>query len=230
MRESVLVVEDDPDMRMMLSLGLEEGGYRVVPAEDGQSGLDAFHSHEPDAVLIDVLLGHDSFDGFELCRRIRKTSHVPVVFLTVRGDEVDQILGIGLGADEYLVKPISPRLLCAKIDMVLQRRTNTSIDASPTIDVAFEDGKLRIDSEARTVTVNGSNVDLTKIEFDLLTALARSPERVVTRDQITKAVWGDWYGSDAHVDVHMSRLRKKIVDAGGPRIGHSVRGIGFRLQ
>lgn len=230
MRASVLIVEDDPDMRMMLSLGLEEGGFRAVPAEDGQSGLDSFHSQEPDVVLIDVLLGHDSFDGFELCRRIRKSSHVPVVFLTVRGDEVDQILGIGLGADEYLVKPISPRLLCAKIDMILQRRTNGLLDAPPTIDIAYENGTLCIDNEARTVTVNGSQIDLTKIEFDLLTILAKSRDRVVTRDQITTAVWGDWYGSDAHVDVHMSRLRKKIIDAGGPRVGHSVRGIGFRLQ
>lgn len=221
---SLLLVEDDPDMQFALRLGLEEGGFRVSVAEDGRAGLDLFHTRQPDLVIIDINLGRESFDGFETCRRLRKVSSVPVIFLTVSNEDSDQLVGLALGADDYLIKPVSSRVLCARVSMTLQRSSRA--DASRTF---FAIGDLTIDTESRQVHVRGTCVDLTRIEFDILTALAESPARVVTRDQITSKVWGDWFGSDAHLDVHMSRLRKKILDVGGPRIGHSVRGVGFRL-
>ena len=221
---SLLLVEDDPDMQFALRLGLEEGGFQVSVAADGQTALDVFHAKQPDVVIIDVMLGHESFDGFETYRRLRKVSSVPVLFLTVRNEDVDHLLGLALGADDYLVKPVSSRVLCARVNMALDHCSRK--DSSPTV---FGSGDLMIDADSRQVLVRDVRVDLTRIEFDILAALAGSPERVVTRDQITSKVWGSWYGSDAHLDVHMSRLRKKILDAGGPRIGHSVRGVGFRL-
>lgn len=225
MTRSILIVEDDPDMRLVLTLGLEQGGFRVSSAQNGPSALEAFHAVAPDLVLIDVLLGPDSFDGFELCKRIRKVSDIPLVFLTVRGSENDQLVGLGLGADDYLVKPVPPRVLCAKAEAILERRRQGRHEATMIVD----DG-LTIDTRARTVTVNEVSIDLTRIEFDLLVCLARVPERVRTRDEITSEVWGTWYGSDEHLDVHMSRLRRKVLDAGGPRIGQSVRGVGYRLR
>lgn len=222
---SLLVVEDDPDMQLVLRLGLEEGGFGVSIAPDGPSAIGMFEAIEPDLVIIDVLLGHDSFDGFELCRRLREVSTVPIIFLTIRNQDVDQLVGLALGADDYLIKPVSPRVLCARVNTALTHHPHASEERNLLIL-----GNLRIDRALREVMVDDGPVDLTRIEFDILAALARAPERVLTRDELTSQVWGDWYGSDAHLDVHMSRLRKKILDAGGPRVGHAVRGIGFRFH
>lgn len=222
---SLLVVEDDPDMQLVLRLGLEEGGYSVSVADDGPSAIDMFHTVRPDVVIIDVILGHEDFDGFEVCRRLRKVSDVPIIFLTVRSEDVDQLIGLAIGADDYLVKPVSPRVLCARVHTALEHCRATREPSQILVD-----GDMRIDRERRSVTVNDRDVDLTRIEFDILLALASYPERVLSRDEITSQVWGDWFGSDAHLDVHMSRLRKKILDAGGTRVGHSVRGLGFRLH
>jgi DNA-binding response OmpR family regulator len=221
---SLLVVEDDQDLQHLLRLGLEEHGFDVSTALDGPTGLESFHSSQPDLVISDVLLGADSFDGFELCRRIRQSSDVPVIFLSVLGEDTDHLVGLAVGADDYLVKPISPRLLSARVNMALGHRLTRGDPENQNPEKG-----LIIDDQSRSVTVDGTTVDLTRIEFELLLLLAAAPGRVVTREQITSHVWGKWYGSDAHLDVHMSRLRKKILDAGGPRVGHSVRGIGFKL-
>lgn len=222
---TLLIVEDDPDMQLVLRLGLEECGFQVSVAENGQRGLDLFRVVKPDLVILDIFLGHDSIDGFEVCRHLRNQSDVPVIFLTSRAEDVDQLLGLALGADDYLVKPVSPRLLCARVNMALDHHSKRG----RTSDV-ITDGNLSIDQQSRSVKVAGVDIDLTRIEFDLLVALASNPGRVVSRDEITSRVWGDWYGSDAHLDVHMSRLRKKILDVGGPRVGHAVRGLGFKLR
>jgi DNA-binding response OmpR family regulator len=221
---SILIVEDDPDLQLVLQLGLEENGFQTNISGDGPAAIEQFSSEKPDLVLIDVNLGHYSFDGFELCRRLRKTSNVPVIFLTVRDEDVDHLIGLALGADDYLVKPISPRVLSARINMALSHR-----EKSNAVSTVSEIPLVQIDTESRVVTVANTTVDLTRIEFNLLAALAASPGRVVSRDTITTQVWGAWYGSDAHLDVHMSRLRKKILDAGGPRVGQCVRGVGFKL-
>lgn len=222
---TVLVVEDDLDMQMPIRLGLEEGGFRVFASQDGPSAVESMHAHGPDLILIDVNLGPDSFDGFELCRRIRTNSNVPVIFLSVRGDDVDQLVGLAVGGDDYLVKPISSRVLCARIHIAIERSHQP-----PRRSRMIVEGDVEVDTESRVVRVRGSIVDLTRIEFDLLANLASSPDRVLTRQYLTSSVWGEWFGSDAHLDVHMSRLRKKILDAGGPRVGECVRGVGFRLH
>lgn len=221
---SVLVVDDDLDMQLVLRIGLEADGFRVIVAADGPAAIEMLDSVNPDLVIIDVNLGLESFDGFELCRRLRRFSEVAIVFLSVRGDDIDQLIGIAIGADDYLVKPISPRLLSARVNMALSHAQHTN-----GAETLLFDGDLHIDTLARVVTVNGVPVELTRIEFEILALMATAPEHVMSRDQITARVWGDWFGSDAHLDVHMSRLRKKILDAGGPRVGKSVRGIGFRL-
>jgi DNA-binding response OmpR family regulator len=222
---TVLVVDDDPDMQLVLRIGLEEGGFRVATADDGPSALEMFHSISPDLVIIDINLGYNSFDGFELCRRLRKVSGVSVIFHTVSGDDVDQLVGLASGADDYLVKPVSLRMLCARINLALSH----SREVCATKEL-FVDGDVRIDIQSRQVFVRNTVIKLTRIEFDILAALAVSPDRVLTRDQITTQVWGDWYGDDSHLEVHLCRLRKKIQNAGGPRIGQNVRGVGFKLH
>jgi DNA-binding response OmpR family regulator len=221
---SLLVVEDDQDLQLILRLGLQENGFDVSTASDGPSGLESFHSSQPDLVISDVLVGAGSFDCFELCRRIRQQSDVPVIFLSVLGEDTDQLIGLAVGADDYLVKPVSPRLLSARVNVALRHRQTEGVPEKTN-----PEGGLVIDLQSRDVKVHGISVDLTRIEFEIFALLAASPGRVVTRAQISSQVWGDWYGSDAHLDVHMSRLRKKILDVGGPRVGRSVRGVGFKL-
>ena len=222
---SILLVEDDHDMQHVLQLGLEESGFRVTANANGTTALETVQSTSPDLVLIDVNLGPDSIDGFELCRRLRATSAVPIIFLTVRGEDVDQLVGLALGANDYLVKPVSMRILSARIHLALERPGDLVTPGNTLVD-----REIRINTDSRLVFVGDTPVNLTKIEFDILVVLATSPERVVPRDELTSQVWASWYGSDAHLDVHMSRLRKKILDAGGPRVGESVRGIGFKLR
>ncbi|QGF23073.1 response regulator transcription factor [Raineyella fluvialis] len=146
--------------------------------------------------------------------------------LTSRADDIDQLIGFSTGADDYLVKPANPRLLLARVAAVL-RRTDGRRRAQEPTQVTL-DG-VRIDLERRSVTVNDTPVDLTRIQFDLLAVLAENPQRVLTRGQLVERVWGDWFGDDHHLDVHLSRLRQRISAAGGPRVAHAVRGVGFRF-
>lgn len=222
---TVLVVDDDRDMQHLLQIGLEHSGFRYVAAFDGSSALEQFHAYSPEIVIVDVNLGPNSFDGFELCRHLRKESEVSIIFHTVSGEDVDQLLGLAAGADDYLIKPVSLRVLCARMNVALAHRSDFH-----NAKHVYVYGDLRIDIESRQVTVREAVVNLTRIEFDILAALAISPERVLTRDQITAQVWEDWYGNSSHLDVHISRMRKKIVDAGGPRVAQNVRGIGFKLH
>lgn len=222
-RETVLVVEDDPELRELYDLTLSQAGFRVFTAPDGQRGLESFETHAPSLILLDLGLGPDSIDGMEVCRRVRTAGGTPVIMLTGRADEADQLLGLHLGADDYLVKPISPRLLIARVEAVLRR---TSRPGSPTGEVS-EDG-VRLDRVARTVHVHGAPVDLTRIQFDLLAALAEQPDRVITREELIQRVWGDDEDAEHRLDVHLSRLRSRITASGGPRIARVVRGVGFR--
>lgn len=222
----ILVVEDDPDLRELMTVTLTNSGYRTVEAANGETALDKFHGHAPDLVLLDISLGPHTIDGLEVCRRIRKDSDVPVVFLTTHGEDIDQIIGFSTGADDYLTKPVNHRLLLARIAAVLRRQEGAGRTTEVTrIDHAGVD----IDLNARTVNVNEQPVDLTRIQFDLLAALAENPTRVLTREQLIERVWGDWYGADHHLDVHLSRLRQRISATGGPRVAHAVRGVGFRF-
>lgn len=222
----VLVVEDDPDLRELMTVTLTNSGHRTVEAADGESALEKFHAHAPNLVLLDISLGPHTIDGLEVCRRIRRHSDVPVIFLTTHGEDIDQIIGFSTGADDYLTKPVNYRLLLARIAAVLRRQEGPGRTAEATL---ISHQGIVIDLSARTVMVNDQLVDLTRIQFDLLAALAENPTRVLTREQLVELVWGEWFGNDHHLDVHLSRLRQRITSSGGPRVAHAVRGVGFRF-
>lgn len=222
----ILVVEDDPDLRELMRVTLTNSGHRTVEAADGETALQKFHTHAPNLVLLDISLGAHTIDGLEVCRRIRRDSDVPVVFLTTNGEDIDQIIGFSTGADDYLTKPVNHRLLLARIAAILRRHDGDGRSAEPT---RLSPQGVDIDLSARTVTVKEEVVGLTRIQFDLLAALAENPTRVLTREQLVERVWGDWYGNDHHLDVHLSRLRQRITASDGPRVAHAVRGVGFRF-
>ena len=226
----VLIVDDDPALRELYATTLTQAGYSVIEAADGQRAIDAARSGTPDLVLLDVGLGSRSIDGLEVCRRLRKESCLPIMLLTSRSEEADQLLGLFAGADDYLVKPVSLRLLPAKVATLLRRTAPAAVGGAPAAPSTLASDDLVIDLDGRTVSVAGTAVALTKIQFDLLAALAENPGRVLTREQLVERVWGDWFGDDHHLDVHLSRLRTKITDAGGPRVARAVRGVGFRLR
>lgn len=221
----ILLVEDDPDLRELVSLTLTSSGYRTVTAAEGETALAQLHAQAPDLVLLDISLGPNSIDGLEVCRRIRRDSDAPVIFLTTHGEDIDQVIGFSMGADDYLTKPVNHRILLARIAAVLRRRDGAR--ASEPTQFARDD--ILIDLVSRSVTVKDAQVDLTRIQFDLLAALAEQPQRVLTREQLVERVWGGWFGTDHHLDVHLSRLRQRIAQAGGPRVAHAVRGVGFRF-
>ena len=205
-----------------MTLALTESGYRVVEAADGPTGISQYHGHQPDLVVLDIGLG--SMDGLEVCRQLRAVGTTPIVFLTSRAEEVDQLVGFAAGADDYVTKPFSPRLLVARVGSVLRRGSGAEEERT-----RFEVGPLTIDAESRVATADGVELDLTRTEFDLLTILMENPRRVVTRDMLLERVWGSWYGDDHVVEVHMSRLRSKVKAASGLRIGVAVRGVGYKL-
>jgi two-component system response regulator ResD len=222
MTDKVLVIDDDDDLRELVGVALNESGYRVISAADGPAGVAAYHAHQPDLIVLDIGLG--AMDGLEVCRQLRATGNTPIVFLTSRADEVDQLVGFAAGADDYVTKPFSPRLLVARVGSILRRGS-----AEQEQKTRFEEGGLVVDTSARTATANGVELDLTRTEFDLLAMLIENPRRVITRDALLEGVWGSWYGDDHVVEVHMSRLRGKVKAASGLRVGVAVRGVGYKL-
>jgi DNA-binding response OmpR family regulator len=219
---TILVIDDDPDLRDLVEVTLRSASYRVVEAADGPSGIAAYHAHQPDLVVLDIGLG--DMDGLEVCRALRTHGSTPIVFLTARADELDELVGFAVGADDYVTKPFAPRLLLARVSSVL-RRARTE----PELRTVFETGPIRVDLEARTATADGAALQLTRTEFELLAALIENPKRVVPRETLLERVWGDWYGGDHVVEVHLSRLRSKVRKAAGVTVGVAVRGVGYRL-
>lgn len=222
MTSTILVIDDDPDLRDLVDVTLRSASYRVVEAADGPSGIAAYHAHQPDLVVLDIGLG--DMDGLEVCRALRTHGSTPIVFLTARADELDELVGFAVGADDYVTKPFAPRLLLARVSSVL-RRARTE----PELRTVFETGPIRVDLEARTATADGAALQLTRTEFELLAALIENPKRVVPRETLLERVWGDWYGGDHVVEVHLSRLRSKVRKAAGVTVGVAVRGVGYRL-
>jgi DNA-binding response OmpR family regulator len=218
---TVVVVEDDPNIADLVDLYLRREGYRVLLAPDGKKGLEAFGQEDPWIVILDVGLP-GAHDGFEVCRQIRARSSVPVLFLTARDDEVDRILGLELGADDYLVKPFSPRELVARVRAIL-RRTR---EAPPPQEVVSVDS-VEVDLRRREARNDGAVVNLTTREFDLLAFLANNAGLALSRQQLLDGVWGaDWYGDERTVDVHVAQLRKKF----GPDFPlATVWGVGYRF-
>jgi DNA-binding response OmpR family regulator len=218
---TVVVVEDDPHIADLVDLYLRREGYRVLLAADGEKGLEIFKQEDPWIVILDVGLP-GTRDGFDICREIRSRGSVPVLFLTARDDEVDRILGLELGADDYLVKPFSPRELVARVRAIL-RRTRESPPPQEVVDV----GDLEVDLRRREARQGGAVVALTTREFDLLAFLANNLGLALSRQQLLDGVWGtDWYGDERTVDVHVAQLRKKL---GSDLPLATVWGVGYRF-
>lgn len=222
MGASVLAVDDDDDLLELISVTLTEAGYKVSQAHDGRQALASYHERPPDLMIVDISLG--DMDGLEVCRRIRAVGDVPIVFLTSRADEVDQLIGFAAGGDDYVTKPFSPRVLVARVGSVL-RRTN----GAPRDQSVSEVGALRLDSAARACEYDGQEIELTRTEFDILACLMQNPNRVVTRDVLIETVWGPWPGDQHLIESHISRLRKKVGIAGGPDVIKAVRGVGYKM-
>jgi DNA-binding response OmpR family regulator len=218
---TVVVVEDDPHIADLVDLYLRREGFRVLLAGDGEKGLEIFAQEDPWIVILDVGLP-GARDGFEVCREIRARSLVPVLFLTARDDEVDRILGLELGADDYLVKPFSPRELVARVRAILRR---TREGPAPQDVVVL--GDVEVDLRRREARRGGEVVALATREFDLLAFLANNIGLALSRQQLLDGVWGtDWYGDERTVDVHVAQLRKKL---GSDLPLATVWGVGYRF-
>ena len=220
----VVLVEDDPNIASLVDMYLRQDGYRVYQAADGATGLDLIEQHGPRMVILDIGLDGD-VDGIQLCRELRAFSDVPVIMLTARDSEVDRVVGLELGADDYVTKPFSPRELVARVRAVLRRSDGANRAAVHPI---LEVGEVEVDTARREVRLRGAPVPLTTREFDLLQYLVENPGLALSRRQLLDGVWGyDWVGDERTVDVHVLQLRKKLGDALSVT---TVRGLGYRLD
>jgi DNA-binding response OmpR family regulator len=224
----ILLVDDEQSVQKLLSFPLRKEGYEVVPALDGRQALDRLRETSFDLVVLDLML--PQVDGFEVCRQVRARSSVPIIMLTARADEIDKVLGLELGADDYITKPFSVREFRSRVKAVL-RRAELARAGDPG-EEPLEDGGLVIDFEKRTVTYEGELVRLTYVEFEILAALARHPGRVYNRMVLLERVWGDAsYRDPRTVDVHIRHLREKLEsDPKNPELILTVRGVGYRFR
>lgn len=226
MSARVLVVEDDPTVAEVVGRYLEHAGYDVETVGDGHAALASAQAEPPALVVLDLML--PGLDGLEIFRRLRRFAPVPIVMLTARGDEEDRLIGLELGADDYVSKPFSPRELTARVRAVL-RRAETPVQAEPAAVLRFTN--IAIDLGAREVHLDGALVVLTAREFDLLAFLARHPRRAFRREELLEDVWGYTYGDTATVTVHIRRLREKIEpDPSDPQLIKTVWGVGYRFD
>ena len=225
----VLVVDDEAPILDLVRGYLERDAFEVSTAADGPAGLAAVRATNPDVVILDVML--PGLDGIEVCRQLRTFSDAYVLMLTARGEEIDRIMGLTVGADDYLVKPFSPRELVARVKALLRRpRAGEDVAGAPATERV--PAGLEIDEARRTIRVDERMVELTTLEFDLLAVLARDPGVVVRRQALLDRVWGeDFIGDDHLVDVHVANLRRKLGDdPARPRFVETVRGVGYRLR
>lgn len=223
---TALVVDDEVALAGVVGSYLEREGYSVVVAHDGPTAVALAGSGDPDVIILDIML--PGFDGLEVCRQVRQFTDCYIIMLTAREDEVDKVLGLSMGADDYLVKPFSPRELIARVAAMMRRPRASALDG-PSEEITV--GALSIDVDAVAVRVGGENVDVTRTEFDLLCALAVRPKSALSRRQIIDAVWGPgWVGDEHVVDVHIGHLRRKLNDdAADPRFIRTVRGHGYGM-
>jgi len=222
----VLVVEDEDTIRRVIVGYLQQEAYEVSEAADGHTAVALARTHTPEVIVLD--LGLPGIDGIEVCRQVRAFTDAYIIMLTARGDEVDKLIGLSVGADDYLTKPFSPRELVARIKVML-RRPRSAADTVDELVRAF--GDLRIDPESREVMLAGVPVDLTRTEFDILDLLSENPRRVHSRAVIIDQVWGQgWVGDERVVDVHVAHIRAKLADdVADPQYVLTVRGVGFKM-
>ncbi|MDG4861139.1 response regulator [Streptomyces sp. T-3] len=227
-RGQVLVVDDDPTVAEVVSGYLTRAGYSVDRADDGRAALDRAAAHWPDLVVLDLML--PGMSGFEVCRELRERGPVPVIMLTARGDEEDRILGLEIGADDYVTKPFSPRELVLRVESVLRRAHAVSASPDPLPSATLRAADLWIDPAARRAAKGDSELALTVREFDLLTFFLRHPDRAFAREELMREVWGWDFGDLSTVTVHIRRLRGKIEDdPASPRLIRTVWGVGYRF-
>jgi DNA-binding response OmpR family regulator len=226
---TILLVDDEDSVQKLLTYPLERDGFRVVQARDGEQALALFGHEQIDLVVLDLML--PKVDGLEVCRRLRAGSDVPIIMLTARGEELDKVLGLELGADDYITKPFSIREFRSRVRALL-RRAALPRERSQHDGQVIESGDLRIDAAKRTVELDGEAVQLTYVEFELLRALAAEPGRVFTREMLLRALWGDSaYREPRTIDVHIRHLREKLErDAREPEYLFTVRGVGYRFR
>ena len=223
----ILLVDDEQSVQTLLAYPLRKDGYEVVPALDGRQALDLFAEQGFDLVVLDLML--PKVDGIEVCRRIRARSQVPIIMLTAKGDEIDKVVGLEMGADDYITKPFSVREFRSRVKAALRR---AEMPGGPTGAESIVAGDLRIDVERRAVTAGGAGVELTYVEFEVLAALARSPGRVLSREALLEQIWGDSDFRDPRtIDVHIRHLREKIErEPRRPEYLFTVRGVGYRFR
>jgi DNA-binding response OmpR family regulator len=223
----ILLVDDEESIQTLLAYPLRRDGYDVVVAHDGREGLDRFAADRFDLVVLDVMMPR--IDGIEVCRRLRSRSQVPIIMLTARDDEVDKVLGLEIGADDYITKPFSVREFRSRVKAALRR---TRMSGEEPDEGPISAGELTIDRARRQVSVRGDRVQLTYVEFELLAALARSPGRVLDRPALLERIWGDsTYRDPRTIDVHIRHLREKIeAEPKDPEYLLTVRGVGYRFR
>ena len=226
----ILLVDDEQSIQTLLSYPLRRDGYEVVQATDGHQALERFAEQQFDLVVLDLML--PKLDGLEVCRRLRGRSSVPIIMLTAKSEEIDKVVGLELGADDYITKPFSLREFSSRIKATLRRAEMTQAALTGADEPPLEVLDMRIDFPKRTVRVRGKEIELTYVEFELLSALARSPGRVFTRDMLLARVWGDSsYRDPRTIDVHIRHLREKLeTDPKEPEYLFTVRGVGYRFR
>lgn len=231
-KPKILVVDDEQHILELVRFNLEKEGYQVITAPDGQLALNLVIQEKPDLIVLDLML--PEVDGFEVCRMVQKNdeiSETPIIMLTARGEEIDKILGLEIGADDYMTKPFSPRELLARVKAMLRRAAKKQAEPETAQGVIRVDG-LIIDPERFEVVLDGTRLELTPKEFELLRVLVRSRGKVLTRDFLLENIWGyEYIGDSRTVDVHIRHLRQKIEqDPASPRFIETVRGIGYKFK
>jgi DNA-binding response OmpR family regulator len=224
----ILLVDDEQAVQTLLTYPLRRDGYEVIAATDGQEALRRFGEERFDLVVLDLML--PKLDGIEVCRRMRSRSQVPIIMLTAKGDEIDKVVGLEMGADDYITKPFSMREFRSRVKAALRRSRMPG--ARQAISEPIDCGDLHIDFERRTVSMRGKQVQLTFVEFEILAALARAPGRVLSRETLLEHVWGDSdYRDPRTIDVHIRHLREKVErESRSPEYLLTVRGVGYRFR
>jgi DNA-binding response OmpR family regulator len=222
--EKILVVDDNEDIRFFVRSALTPEGYQVIEAENGKQALELFYKSEPALIILDLSIGQP--DGFEVCREIRKSSIVPIIMLTSHIEEMDEAMCLAAGADDYITKPVSARILALRTSTQLRHRSLRTVTTGNMINA----GPLSLNMETRELLVEGSRVELTRTEYDFLHLLIANPKRVFTRQQVADAIGSSLeYSSDHLLDTHASRIRGKIREKSQIKVLHAVRGVGYRL-